>query len=50
MIEAGKSTGDITKYSGHIGLAVLFALIGVALVLILELAANRTRKKQEQAQ
>ena len=50
MIEAGKSVGDITKYSGHIGLAVLFALIGVALVLILELAANRTRKKQEQAQ
>ena len=40
----------ITKYSGHIGLAVIFALIGVALVLILELAANRTRKKQEQAQ
>lgn len=50
MIEAGKSVGDITKYSGHIGLAVIFALIGVALVLILELAANRTRKKQEQAQ
>ena len=50
MIEAGKSVGDITKYSGHIGLALLFALIGVALVLILELAANRTRKKQEQAQ
>ena len=50
MIEAGKSVGDITKYSGHIGLAVIFALIGVALVLILELAANRTRKKQEQVQ
>ena len=50
MIEAGKEVGDITKYSGHIELAVLFVIIGAALVLILEMAANRTRKKQEQTQ
>lgn len=50
MIEAGKEVGDITKYSGHIGVAVLFVVIGAALVLILEIAANRNRKKQEQTQ
>ena len=35
-------------FSGHIGLAVTFALIGVALVLVLELTAARMQKKREQ--
>ena len=34
-------------FSGHIGLAVTFALIGVALVLVLELTAARMQKKRE---
>ena len=34
-------------FSGHIGLAVIFALIGVALVLVLELTAARLQKKRE---
>ena len=36
-------------FSGHIGLAVTFALIGVALVLVLELTAARMQKKREAA-
>lgn len=34
-------------FSGHIGQAVTFALIGVALVLILELTASRMQKKKK---
>ncbi|HIZ85847.1 MAG TPA: DUF368 domain-containing protein [Candidatus Coprenecus stercoravium] len=49
LIASGKEISDVTKYSGHIGLAVLFALIGIALVLVLESAAARTRRKAEQA-
>ena len=50
LIASGKEISDVTKYSGHIGLAVTFAAVGAALVLILEFAANRRKNKVSETQ
>ncbi len=34
-------------HSGHVGLALLFAVIGISLILIIELAANKLKAKEQ---